>query len=65
MNPKSQVIVRVGDDYHCLTSPLSVRGRYADEVWLFGVLSEGWEEVLAPLLAKVKKDHIHYIPPRE
>ena len=61
MNPKHQIIVRLGEDFHCLTSPLSVRGRYADEVWVFGSLSQEWEDNLAPLLAKVSKENIHYI----
>jgi hypothetical protein len=61
MNPKRQIIVRLGEDFHCLTSPLSVRGRYADEVWVFGSLTQEWEDSLAPLLDKVKKENIHYI----
>lgn len=61
MNPKHQIILRTGADFHCLTSPLSVRGRYADEVWIFGAMSQEWEDNLAPLLAKVKKENIHYI----
>lgn len=63
MHPKSQVIVRVGADFHCLTSPLSMIGRYADEVWIFGSVSQEWEDSLAPMLAKVKKENIHYILP--
>ena len=61
MNPKKQIIVRVGENFHCLTSTLSLRGHYADEVWLFGEFSEAWDEALAPLLAKVAKENIHYI----
>ena len=61
MNPKHQIIVRLGEDFHCLTSPLSVRGRCADEAWVFGLLSQEWEDNLAPLLSKVSKENIHYI----
>ena len=61
MNTKHQIIVRLGEDFHCLTSPMSVRGRSADEVWVFGSMTQEWEDNLAPLLAKVKKENIHYI----
>ena len=61
MKSKSQVIVRVGADFHHLSSAFSVRGHYADEVWIFGTISEDLEEVIAPLLAKIRKENIHYI----
>lgn len=61
MNPKHQIVVRIGSDFHCLTSPMSVRGRYADEVWIFGDIDASWQEALAPLLAKVSPDRIRYI----
>ena len=61
MNPKYQIVVRLGEDFHYLTSPLSVRGRYADEVWVFGALTQEWADNLAPLLGRVKEENIHYI----
>jgi hypothetical protein len=51
----------MGEDFHCLTSPLSVRGRYAEEVRIFGSMSQEWEDNLASLLAKIPKENIHYI----
>jgi hypothetical protein len=61
MNPNHQIIVRIGENFHCLSSPLSIRGHRADEVWIFGDLSKGWAEALAPLLAKVKPESVYYI----
>jgi hypothetical protein len=58
---KHQIIVRIEKYYYCLTSPLSIRGHRADEIWIFGNLDKGWEDALAPLLAKVHKENIHYI----
>ena len=61
MNTKHQIIVREGDNFHCLTSPLSVQGRYADEVWIFGELPQNWADDLTRLLTRVDKENIHHI----